>query len=71
MSRLDAGVEYLAREMSASVDEFRRDNAPAGDMLLQGLLSRGYVVERLGRVALSPAGRRAHEAMRVTEVEES
>jgi hypothetical protein len=65
VSRLEEGIAYLAAQMSASIDEFRRDNAPAGDMLLQGLLSRGYAVEKAGRVALSPAGRRAHQALGV------
>ena len=63
MSRIDDGVMYLAREFSASIDEFRRDNAPAGDMLLQGLISRGLAVEKSGRVALSPAGRKAHDVL--------
>lgn len=61
--RLHDGLRYLAEQFSASADEFRRDNAPGGVMLLEGLVSRGYAHEKAGRYAVSAAGRRRLEAM--------
>ena len=59
--RLRSGAHYLAREFSATPDEFRRDNHPGGDMLLTGLLNTGYAIQKGGRVALTPAGTRMME----------
>lgn len=61
-SRITAALAYLAAEVSCSRDEFRRDNQPAGDMLLQAVLSSGYVVTRGDRLALSPMGQRRVQA---------
>ena len=58
MDRIASGIEYLAREFSATRDEFRRDNRPDGDELLDGLLSHGYAVETGGRFAASRIGLR-------------
>lgn len=52
------GLQYLAGQFSATPDEFKRANQPGGDMLLMGLVSKGYANERGGRVAVSDAGRR-------------
>lgn len=62
-ARITDGLRYLAREVSASRDEFRRDNQPEGAALLEGLGSHGYIQrgdkpETWDRYALSPAGRR-------------
>lgn len=61
MDRLAKGVRYLAAEFSVEPDEFRHDNAPGGDMLLQALLSKGYAVQTRGRVAASRVGLRMLE----------
>ncbi len=54
--RIADGVRYLASEFSATRDEFRSDNRPDGDELLDGLLSHGYAVETDSRFAASRAG---------------
>lgn len=62
--RLIDAVRHLAEQFSVTADEFRRDNAPGGEMLLMGAVSKGYAIEQGGRYAVSPAGRRflsAHE----------
>lgn len=61
------GLRYLSSEFSADADEFRRDNAPGGEMLLMGLVSKGYAVEKGGRYAVSDAGRRRLAAVEVEE----
>lgn len=58
---LTAGVRYLAREMTATRDEFRRD--VGGDMLLEALVSHGYALDRGGNVQLTDMGRRRLQAV--------
>lgn len=61
IARLANGVRYLAAEFSVEPEEFKHDNAPGGDMLLQALLSKGYAVQTRGRVAASRVGLRMLE----------
>lgn len=61
MDKITQGVRYLAAEFSATRQEFRADNQPDGDALLDGLLSHGYAVETAGRYAVSRAGLRMLE----------
>jgi hypothetical protein len=61
-TRLIYAVRHLAEQFSVTADEFRRDNAPGGDMLLMGAVSKGYAIEQGGRYAVSLAGRRFLEA---------
>ena len=56
--RITAAVRYLAEQFSVTADEFRRDNAPQGAMLLEGAVAKGYAIAEGGRYAVSPAGRR-------------
>jgi hypothetical protein len=56
--RIADGLRYLTAELSATPEEFWRDNRPQGAMLLEGLRSQGFVIARQGRVAVSDAGRR-------------
>jgi len=63
--RLSAGTRYLAAEFSVTRQEFRTDNQPDGDELLDGLVSHGYAFEDRGRFAVSRAG------LRRLEVQES
>lgn len=56
--RIVSGTRYLASEFSATRAEFRTDNQPDGDELLDGLLSHGYAIEHNGRVAASRVGLR-------------
>jgi len=56
--RMAEGLRYLSAEFSVTADEFRRDNAPGGDMLLMGAVSKGYAREGRGRFAVTEAGRR-------------
>ena len=60
--RMTEGLKYLAESFSVDADEFRRDNAPGGEMLLMGAVSKGYATERAGRYAVSEAGRRKLDA---------
>lgn len=60
--RITDALRYLAAEVSCSRDEFRRDHQPHGAMLLDGLLTSGYVLTRGDRIALSEAGRRKVQA---------
>lgn len=57
-NRLHRAVQYLAEQFSVSRDEFRRDNTPGGEMLMEALISQGYANQRDGRLALSRAGER-------------
>lgn len=62
-ARITDGLRYLAREVSANRDEFRRDNQPEGAALMEGLASHGYIrrgatPETFDRYALTAAGRR-------------
>ena len=59
--RLSEGTRYLATEFSATRQEFRIDNQPDGDELLDGLISHGYAFEDRGRFAPSRAGLRMLE----------
>lgn len=52
-----AGLDYLLREFSVTREEWRR-HFHGGDMLLDGLLSKGYALTQHGRFAVSRAGRR-------------
>ena len=66
--RITVGLGYLNREMSASRDEFRRDNQPSGDHLLQAVINLGYAQrgrdhDNVDRVALTDAGRRRLQAV--------
>lgn len=58
IDRVSEALAYLKREFSVDADEFRRDNAPGGEMLMMGVLSKGYANEKGGRYAVSEAGRR-------------
>lgn len=58
MTPLTDSLRYLAREFSASASDFKRDNAPGGEMKLMGLLSKGYALQVGDRVAVSEAGHR-------------
>lgn len=62
MTRITAGLEYLAGQFSASRHEFARDNQPQGDMLADGLVSLGYALETDRRLAISRMGNRVLEA---------
>lgn len=55
--RMTQALQYLNREFSVNADEFLRDNAPGGEMLLMGALSKGYAREAKGRFGLTDAGR--------------
>lgn len=62
-NRITDGLRYMARELSASRDEFRRDHQPDGAALLEGMVSHGYLArgttaETWDRYGLTPAGRR-------------
>ncbi len=57
--RINEGIRYLAEQFSCDKDEFRRDNQPQGEMLLDGLLSKGFArVGREERIVATEAGRR-------------
>lgn len=56
--RMTEALRNLSAQFSADADEFRRDNAPGGEMLLMGAVSNGYVVEKGGMYAVTDAGRR-------------
>ena len=56
------GLRFLAAEFSCTQDEWREHHA-GGDMLLEGLVSRGYALAQRGRFAVSDAGRRRLEAV--------
>lgn len=58
MSRITDGLRHLAAKFSAERHEFARDMQPGGEMLLEGLVSKGYALHKGGRYALSEAGRR-------------
>lgn len=55
--RVRDSLKYLEREFSVDADEFRRDNAPGGEMLMMGVLSKGYARQERGRIGLTDAGR--------------
>ena len=67
--RIAEGIRYLATEFSATPDEFRRDNGPGAEMLMDALLSHGYAVQTGGRLAASRVGLRRLEDVEVGEVE--
>ena len=41
--RITHALRYVTESFGTTRDEFRRDNQPQADMLLDGLLSRGYL----------------------------
>lgn len=57
--RLHDGLRHVAEAMSVTRDEFRASQCDGADMLLDGLVSHGYVRERGGRFAVTDAGRLA------------
>ena len=67
--RIHEGLQWLAGEFSATPDEFRKEHHPGGDMLLAGLLSRGFANAKHDRVAVSEQGRRRLTAMEQPEPE--
>lgn len=54
---IDTGLRTLAERFSLDRDEWRTEHH-GGDMLLDGLVSHGYVIEQRGRYAVSASGRR-------------
>ena len=58
MTREREALSWLASEFSVDRDEFRSHHKAGSDMLLDGLVSKGYVREDKGRFAVSAAGRR-------------
>jgi hypothetical protein len=58
MSRLDQSLQWLAREVSVTRDEFLVGNAPGGDMLLTALLTGDYAHQRGHRIGVSEQGER-------------
>lgn len=50
------GLRYLAAEFVLTREDWRRHHK-GGDMLLDGLLSRGYARQQGDRYAITPAGR--------------
>lgn len=56
------GLRYLSAEFSCTQEEWRQHHR-GGDMLLEGLVSRGYVLAQAGRFAVSTAGRRRLETV--------
>lgn len=63
------GLRYLIGEFSCTQDEWRQHHR-GGDMLLEGLVSRGYVLVKGGRFAVSMAGRRRLEAVEGNPLEQ-
>lgn len=56
--RIASGLQYLSEQFSVERAEFHRDQHPGGPMLLEGLVSRGFVNTKGDRYAVSDAGRR-------------
>ncbi len=61
-------LQYLSSEFSCTRDEWRNHHR-GGDMLLDGLVSKGYANTKSDRFAVSDAGRRFLEAMGPVEAE--
>lgn len=59
---LTDGLRFLSAEFSCTQDEWR-EHYRGGDMLLEGLVSRGYVLTKHGRYAVSAAGVRRMEVI--------
>ena len=59
----------VSGEFSCTQDEWRQHHR-GGDMLLEGLVSLGYVLAKGGRFAVSMAGRRRLEAVERNPLEE-
>jgi len=57
--RIREGIDYVAREFSCERNEFRQYFRGGADMLLDGLVSDGYVREAKGRFQLTDKGMRA------------
>jgi hypothetical protein len=64
MTRIADAAQWLAAEISASLDEFRQAHQPGGDMLLTALQTHGYAREQNRRVGLTEQGRRMVQAER-------
>lgn len=62
MTRLIEALQHLSAEFSLSRHEAQRDFAPQGDMVIDGLLSQGWVNAKDGRIAPSAQGIKALEA---------
>ena len=58
MNRIVDGLSWLAGQFSCERHEFARAMQPAGEMLLEGIYSKGYAIHKGGRYALSDAGQR-------------
>lgn len=56
-ARIYEGIRFLGRKRSVTRDEFHSAHKDGAAMLLDGLLSNGYAVQRGHRVALSDRGR--------------
>jgi hypothetical protein len=59
MNRLADAIAWLSSQFSATRDEFRQEHQDGADMLLDGMLSKGYAWTKGGRYAVTNAGRRA------------
>lgn len=57
--RIYEGMRYLGRKRSVTRDEFHAAHRAGAAMLLDGLLSNGYAVQKGHRVILSQRGRTA------------
>lgn len=60
------GLRHLAGEFSVSRDEWRQ-HFRGGDMLLDGLVSKGYALHQRGRFAVSRQGRAFLQAVEVPD----
>lgn len=67
MSRMDDALEYLAREIVVTRDQALKDLSPAGDMVLDGLMSQGYARQTEHGYLLSQAGHRKLAAREAIE----
>lgn len=61
-------LQYLSGEFSVTRTEWRQHHK-GRDMLLDGLVSKGYAIERDGRFAVSQAGRRMLDDLEVPRAE--
>lgn len=60
--RLMESLGWLVAEASCTRDEFRAVHHPGGDMLLDGLMSRGLIIGDKERIAASQHGIKVLEA---------
>lgn len=61
--RMVDGLGWLIGEVSATREEFWKAQEPGGYSLLDGLESRGYIVRKGDRVAVSDYGLHVHTAL--------